>query len=222
MLNTLDDYISHSLPTEGDFSTHPDLVQKVDGTGCFLPFYGNTVVFLLEEQTQQQLEELRQTLYTAAGEILAEPLSANTFHMTLHDLANGRPNQPGLEKWMQQTKEKAQQILNGFTSFQPLEMKGTWLFNMVNTSIVLGLSPADVETSRQLTQMYAALEQVRPLGYALTPHITIAYFRPGRYPQAYVRRLNAALHPVEITIRLHGERLMLQSFQDMNHYSSCF
>ena len=222
MLNTLDNYISHSLPGEGDFSTHPNLVQKVDRAGRFLPFYGNTVVFLLEEQSQQQLEELRQALYTAADEMLAEPLHTNTFHMTLHDLANGPPNQPGLEKWMQQTQEKAQEILNGFAAFPPLEMRGTWLFNMVNTSIVLGLSPADEETAQQLIKMYTALEQVRPLGYALTPHITIAYFRPGRYSQAYVRRLNAALHPVEITIRLHGERLMLQSFQDMNHYSSCF
>lgn len=218
MLNTLDDYIPHSLPAEGAFHTHPNLARKVGASGDFLPFWGNTVVFLLEKEVQQKLERLRDTLYEAAGEMLAEPLHTDTFHMTLHDLANGQPDQPGLGEWMRQTEEKARDILKTFSDPRPLPMRGTWLFNMMNTSIVLGLAPGDEETVQRLDGMYTVLEQAQPLSYALTPHITMAYFRPGQYTQEQVRRLAAVLHPVELELPLKMEQLVLQFFKDMNHY----
>ena len=55
MLNTLDDYISRSLPESGGFQTAPGLALKVDAEGRFLPFYGNTVVFLLPEGVKARL-----------------------------------------------------------------------------------------------------------------------------------------------------------------------
>ena len=40
MLNLLEDYISRSLPEQGEFQTNPNLLKKVDWDGNFLPFYG--------------------------------------------------------------------------------------------------------------------------------------------------------------------------------------
>ena len=40
MLNTLDDYIGHSLPEQGEFTTNPGLGRKVSPEGSFLPFRG--------------------------------------------------------------------------------------------------------------------------------------------------------------------------------------
>lgn len=99
MINTLDDYIWRSLPDYGDFSTNPNLRMKVDETGRFLPFYGNTTVFLLDEETKTKLQQLQQELYHHAGWMLSQPLDPSTFHMTLHDLVNGPVrNQELLEK----------------------------------------------------------------------------------------------------------------------------
>lgn len=222
MLNTLDDYICRSIPAGMEFSTNPNLRKKVDPEGKLLPYMGNTVVFLLDHDTKQKLFGLQEELYRAAGELLAEPLQESTFHMTLHDLANGQPDQWCLREWMAQTRAGAEEILGGIRGGAPLRMRATWMFNMVNTSIVLGLAPADGESWRRLDEMYTDLERVVPLGYALTPHITLAYYRPGTYSREQTAQLAAALRPVELEVELRMEDLVLQEFADMNHYETIF
>jgi len=220
MINTLDDYIACSLPQWGEFATNPNLRKKVDEGGNLLPFLGNTVVFLLDDDTKEKLRQLQESLYRAAPDMLAKPLQMSTFHMTLHDLANGTPEQPGLSDYMKYTRERVSQILPDWKEAPPLRMKTTWLFNMVNTSIVLGLKPADGESWRRLDEMYTALEDVVRLGYALTPHITMGYFLPGTYTQEQLRRLSAALRSVDMEITLDMKNLVLQNFSDMNHYET--
>lgn len=220
MINTLDDYICHSLPLWSDFTTNPNLRKKVDAEGNLLPFVGNTVVFLLDDDTKDKLRQLQEELYRAAPDMLAKPLQMSTFHMTLHDLANGTPGQPGLDDYMRYAQEKVSQILPSWKDAAPLRMKTTWLFNMVNTSIVLGLKPADEESWHRLDEMYTTLEDVVHLGHALTPHITMAYFLPGTYSSEQVQRLSVALRNVDLEITLDIKNLVLQHFADMNHYET--
>lgn len=220
MINTLDHYICDSLPHRGDFTTNPNLEKKVDDRGNLLPFVGNTVVFLLNDETKSRLRDLQEGLYAAAPDMLAEKLQMPTFHMTLHDLANGTPDNPELPERMERTEAGAGEILRRFADRTPLRMKTTWLFNMVNTSIVLGLAPADGDTWQRLDDMYTALEAVVPLGYGLTPHITMAYFRPGTYTQEQVAALRNALTQVDMEVTLSMEDLVLQNFSDMNHYTT--
>ena len=220
MINTLEDYICQSMPQWGDFTTNPNLRKKVDEEGNLLPFVGNTVVFLLDDDTKEKLRQLQDSLYQAAPDMLAKPLQMSTFHMTLHDLANGTPGQPGLDDYMRYTQEKVSQILPGWKDAAPLRMKTTWLFNMVNTSIVLGLKPADEESWRRLDEMYTALEDVVRLCYALTPHITMGYFLAGTYSSEQVQRLSVALRNVDLEITLDMKNLVLQNFTDMNHYET--
>lgn len=220
MINTLGDYIYRSIPRWGDFTTNPNLRKKVDEAGNLLPFLGNTVVFLMDDDTKEKLRQLQESLYRAAPDMLAQPLQMSTFHMTLHDLASGAPEQPGLQDYMRYTQERVSRILPEWKDAPPLRMKTTWLFNMVNTSIVLGLTPADEESWRRLDKMYTTLEDVVHLGYALTPHITVGYFLPGTYTQEQVHRLSAALRNVDLDITLDMENLVLQEFFDMNRYET--
>lgn len=222
MINILEDYIYRSLPEWETFSTNPNLEKKVDITGAFQPFYGNTVVFDLSEKTKQVLQNLQEELYQSAGWMISQKLDSATFHMTLHDLVNGPELTDNLKLRMQEAEIKAKAILESWKELPPLHMKATWVFNMVNTSIVLGLVPADEETWRRLDEMYTALEAVVPLGYALTPHITMAYFKPGTYTQYDLNCLRNALHHVEIDIPLIPKNLVYQEFWDMNHYACKF
>jgi hypothetical protein len=89
---------------------------------------------------------------------------------------------------------------------------------MVNTSIVLGLAPADSDSYHRLEAMFDGLDQVYPLKYGLTPHITLAYYRPGIYHPKDASRLAGALRSVDMEIVLRLEDLVLQNFCDMNHY----
>ncbi len=218
MINTLDDYISHSIPKGCDFTTNPNLTKKVDYFGKILPYEGNTIVFLLNDKVKDKLRGLQELLYAAAPEMLAEMLRPDTFHMTLHDLANGMPDQTGLKERMAEVEKQARPIITQWKNDGPLSMKATWLFNMVNTSIVLGLAPADEESRQRLSEMYTRLESVVSLGYALTPHITMAYFKPGTYGPEQAGRLSAAIKKVELDVTLYMKNLVLQNFTDMNNY----
>lgn len=218
MLNLLEDYVWRSLPEWRDFSTNSNLRKKVNEKGEFLPFYGNTVVFDLDEATKKGLLSLQEELYRNAGWMLSKKIDPATFHMTLHDLVNAPELTDDLKYQMQEAAVKAKPILELWMKQPPLHMKATWLFNMVNTSIVLGLAPADEDSWRRLDEMYTTLESVVPLGYALTPHITMAYFKPGTYSQYDMNFLRGELHPVEMDVELRFENLVYQEFTDMNHY----
>ena len=220
MINLLDDYIWRSLPMQSDFRTNPNLRKKVNEQGNFLPFYGNTVVFYLDEATKTALLSLQEELYRKAGWMLAQKLDSETFHMTLHDLVNAPEWTDDLQYRMQEAEAKLKPILESWREQPSLRMKTTWLFNMVNTSIVLGLAPSDEETRYRLDEMYTELDSVVQLGYALTPHITMAYFKPGTWSQYDLNYLRQALHPVEMEVMLRPENLHYQVFQDMNHYET--
>lgn len=218
MIWILEDYISRSLPEGGDFHTNPKLMQKVDARGNFLPFYGNTVVFDLDEATKLFLQRLQEELYRNAGWMLSKKLDPSTFHMTLHDLENGTQRSEDLKHRMEMAEGNVKGILKTWEGQSPLRMKATWMFNMVNTSIVLGLAPADEVSWRRLDEMYMTLETVVPLGYGLTPHITMAYLKPGTYSYYDLNCLRKALGPVELETELRFENLFYQEFSDMNHY----
>ena len=218
MISLLEGYIQDSLPYGEDLFTHPSLTDKVDQNGRIIPYHGNTTVFLLSEDTKAQVAQLQGRLYRAAPDMLAEKLEKDTLHMTLHSLAEGKPGTPGLEDWMDYACDSARQHLEGWKTEGPLSMKGTWMFNMCRTSIVLGLAPADEDSAQRLSGMYERLEQVRFLGYDMTPHITLAYFKPGRYTPDQVERLRRALGPAELRVALKMEDLVIQNFQSMNAY----
>lgn len=234
MINLLSGYIENSLPPHDRedspgtlekrlraFETNENLKAKVDGRKL-KPFYGNTAVFLLEDSQKQQLSGLQKELYETAGWMLAERLEPDTFHMTLHDLVNGPELTAGLEAKMEDTQLRAEALLQQWRSGPELRMETTWLFNMVNTSVVLGLAPKDVETERRLSRMYSDLNQVVPLGHKLTPHITMAYYSPGVYTVYDLKHLHRALHGVKQDITLKMENLVLQNFTDMNSYHTVY
>ena len=219
MINLLEDYIWNSLP-ESDFTTNPNLRNKVDEQGQFLPFYGNTTVFLLNDDVKAKLQVLQEELYQKAGWMLSQKLDPATFHMTLHDLANAPELDTALVQRMADAEWKAKALLEQWKGQPPLKMRTTFLFNMVSTSIVLGLAPADEDSWNRLNSMYETMESAVHLGYGLTPHVTMAYYRPEIYSQDALWGLRNALHAVEMDVELKMEDLVYQTFTDMNHYEN--
>ena len=71
------------------FRGRASLGDKIDGENRLKPFYGDTVVFDLDEAVKNRISHIVDKLYSAAGDCLAERLSGSTLHMTLHDLSNG-------------------------------------------------------------------------------------------------------------------------------------
>lgn len=72
----------------GNFEVNPSLKNKVDTNNNFKPFYGDTVVFDLDNRTKDILCDYITKFYKAVPECFCERLVEDTFHMTLHDLSN--------------------------------------------------------------------------------------------------------------------------------------
>jgi len=217
MLNTLRDCRHDSVP--GILHTAPGLAAKVAASGELLPFPGNTVVFLLDGDVKEKLQGLQEELYRHCGRLLAEPLHPETFHMTLHDLANG-----DLLSQKETMAAEASGLLDSIRREQEMSisMNAVCTFNMVSTSVVLLLEPADDLAWQNLDALYQRFQQVHELPYALTPHITLAYYRPGCYGPEETDVLRQAMRQVNLEFSLSTDLLVLQDFESMNDYITVY
>lgn len=210
--------------TYGDnyFEGNPSISQKVGKDNTFRKFYGDTVVFALDAIVKKKLAEYVEILYQSAPECFCERLVPHTFHVTLHDLSNAPVLQDVAEElfWNElgviektgviQKQEKA-----------VIKMKSKYIFNMVGTSLVMGLYPVDENEYRRLMGLYNIFDDVKKLNYPFTPHITLAYYNVNGFDSQASRSLEAAvnrLNDEEIEVGLNVEHLYYQKFRSMNDY----
>lgn len=219
----VDGFTHDSLPHVGGFVTRSSLRDKVAPDGTLTPFFGSTVIWELDAAAKGALAARQALLQARCGCCLAQPLSPDTFHITLHDLVSG-PDAEEVEAAAVRTAAHADRLL---TALRPegipaLRLHATAMFSMVSTSVVMGFAPDTEADCAALMGLYERFHAVQPLGWGLTPHATLAYYRPGEYDEGTVAALrevfreNAALPPLEIT--LHPELLRVSRFTDMNHY----
>lgn len=202
--------------------TRPGLEQKVDGGGALLPYWGNTVVFDLPDPVKAALQGVQRLLYRDCAPILSECLAEPTLHITLHDLRSG-PRSPELEEAMAAVTPGARELVRALQrERRPIRMVSTALFSLVNTSMVLGFEPEDADSCGVLMDYYERFQSLVPLPHRLTPHVTLAYFRPGVHAPRWSAALQAAMDraaerpPIRLT--LSGGDLRFQTFSSMNHY----
>ncbi|MBQ7385987.1 MAG: hypothetical protein IJW04_05720 [Ruminococcus sp.] len=207
------------------FKGNPSIALKVNEDNSFRPFYGDTVVFNLDDATKQKLKRIVDRITAVAPECFCESLVSNTFHMTLHDLSNS-PVLEDVASELFHNELKALKIAENITE-QKIKMKSKYIFNMVNTSLVMGLYPADEEEYTKLMNLYYLFDDVKKLGYPLTPHITLGYYNvkgfsaeSARKLENIVKELNA--NEKEIEIELDTKELFYQKFISMNDYINIF
>ena len=219
-------FTTDSLPAAGEsFVTNPGLSRKVGEDGRLLNFYGDTTVFLLDEESRAYVQQIREILYENCSGMFAEPLRTESFHVTLHDLCSGTSEQEVQSRTLK-NRSAAEQILKKIKEdpTKEVEMKTTYVFNMVNTSAVLGLEPVDEENCRKLMEWYDMLQTVVPLSYPLTPHITLGYYRPGYYGPEILKKLRDTFEKANSRqgkqISLQTQNLVYQYFSNMNCFGA--
>ncbi len=204
------------------FKGNPSILQKVDQNNRFRDFYGDTVVFSLEDQVKDKLEKYVNFLYCSAPECFCERLASGTFHMTLHDLSSSTI----LGDIAEELFENEFKVMKKIAEIQKynitkIKMRSHYIFNMVNTSLVLGLYPVDAQEYHKLIKLYSVFDSVKKLNYPLTPHITLAYYSSNGFDLKAARVLEDAvghLNDREPEIEINISRLFYQKFKTMNHY----
>ena len=215
------EFIWTPLPEDG-FETSPGCAQKVGKDGRLLPFYGNMTIFELHSEDILWLKGLQDRLYAACGDLLGERLRPETFHITLHDLLSGS-DWRAMETAVLRVNEKANALVAGIRRDFPwgVQVRARRMINMVGASVVLVFEPIDEDNCWPLMEMYERLQQAAPLGYKLTPHVTLAYFCPGKIDREAVRRLQQVVDTANAdghVLHLSVQKLNVCTFTDMNHY----
>ncbi len=204
--------------------THENLAKKVDENGKMKKFIGNTTVFMLDEKGNDNIKKIQDVLYKYCDNMLAEKLHTSTFHMTLHDLENGEPHETGINEIIESSCEKAREKLEEIKSLNLdlINMKSTWTFKMMDTSIVLGLEPCSEIDCYNLKWLNNEFQKIKYLPYPQTPHITLAYFKTGIYGVEDVINLKNAFEEINSLEKLFftfdPNKLLHQKFDDMNNY----
>ena len=217
-------------PLSGRFFTHPGLENKVNGDGSFRPFPGSTAVFRLDGHGAGLARMMQGMVHRALGEsgMLARPLPPDSFHVTLHDLIN--PEDDGetggeyaarVERSLRDARQAAEACKEEWGE-RILSLRPDRIVNMMSKSLVLLLRPDTEEDFAALLSMYRRLDGIVPLPYPFTPHITLAYFRPGPLDGD---ALEAALKPLQpredepFRFALSARALTAQRFAHMAAYT---
>lgn len=106
---------------------------------------------------------------------------------------------------------------------QTIKMRSKSIFNMVNTSLVLGLYPVNEEEYGKLMQLYYLFDDVKKLDYPFTPHITLAYYNVDGFDREVAKRLEGIVNELNakvIEIELDTRELFYQRFVSMNEYTN--
>ena len=109
--------------------------------------------------------------------------------MTLHDLsASDNLDNAGSQSFNNEIK-LLEVIRNNPIKPQTIKMRTNFVINMIHTSIVLALVPADESEWNKLAQLFDAIDSVKSLDYKLTPHITLAYYNFNGFDAGSVQKL---------------------------------
>ena len=207
---------------DGHFKGNLSIAQKVDKDNTFRNFYGDTVVFALDDTVKAKLNEYVELLYRSAPECFCERLVPNTFHVTLHDLSNS----PSLRDVAEELFENELMVIEKMGEIQKhekakIKMKSKYIFNMVDTSLVMGLYPTDEDEYCRLMELYYIFDDVKKLNYPFTPHITLAYYNAHGFDTQAARALEDTVNQInntEMEVELNVNKLYYQKFKSMNNY----
>lgn len=214
-----------SVPYEAQFGLPPSLNEKVCArTGVLRPFFGSTVAYFLTdlpEGGKETVARVSDALYRDFGTALAEPLPLDLAHVTLHDLY-ASPVLENIWRQLEATGGRVNYLVEQARELGQIKLRCTTVFNLMNTSLVIGLQAVDTHEHTKLMQARGYFDELVS-GSAFTPHITLAYYRPGEQwridPQLLRKRLQELTQEVADTpVILQPEGLFGLHFDSMKSY----
>ena len=211
---------------DGFFTPDSRVYEKVNQDNSFKPFYGDTVVFDLDSRIKNKIAGIIDRLYKIAPECFCEHIKEDTIHMTLHDLSASENLESIASEVFGNEIELLRVLKENPQQLNSIKMKTNFIINMVSTSLVLTLIPADEAEWNKLQELYELINKVKVCQYPfLTPHITLAYFNYNGFDEKSADNLKTAVHELNknhFDITLRTNRLYYQKFISMNDYIQVF
>ena len=211
-----------SVPYEPVFALPPSLEEKVaPRSGSLRPFHGDTVAYFLDDRVRDLVGSIASSLHARFGESLSLPLPVEMAHVTLHDL-HASPDRDQVRPLVEASSARASALVARARGIGPIRTVATAVFNMMNTSVVIGIRAANENEHRKLLTTRGMFDEIVP-SEPFTPHITLAYYRPAMPVPLPPNEFRDALG--ELTGRVTGnpvalapERLHAMRFDSMANY----
>lgn len=212
-----------NLGSQDDFTPSASLSDKVSPDGEFRPFYGDTVVFDLDAPSKQALNRIIDRLYAEAPACFSQRLKPESLHLTLLDLVSGKERLSLVTAMTQHQEALANFAQQGAFATAPIQLISHNIFNMVDTSLVMGFLPKTAQDHQRLMALYQQVDQIHSLPYPLTPHVTLTYFNPQGFGSREIAELTECvnqLNQTSLDLTLVPEKLYYQKFQSMGEFDT--
>ena len=212
----------NSVPDEPRFGLPVSLQEKVaQRTGALRPYYGNTVAYLLSDGARDLVGSAVNELNSRFGESLSLPLPLETAHMTLHDLY-ASPDRAHVARQIDASTAIVVDAVAKARAIGAIYTECTAVFNLMNTSVAIGLRAADQDEHRKLQAARHLFDKIVPSGQ-YTPHITLAYYRPSAPTLLPPEEFRDALKDLTeglagAPVVLEPDRLHAMCFSSMKEY----
>lgn len=218
MLERISAFQHDSVPDEITFGLAPAVLAKVmEQSGKYLPFYGNSVIYYLDDDALALCDQALDFLDQRLGGWLSQRLQPDSMHITLTDLrASADLTQVAAQVFLDDPIFS--NLLRSIPRSAAIELRITAVFNLMNTSIAVGVAPA---TAADYERLMAArrLFELPASEMPYTPHITLAYYRPN--PKVAINPVELRDALAELTEMLRGKRIMLhRDLLQYVHFSS--
>ncbi|WP_322923805.1 hypothetical protein [Paenibacillus campi] len=209
----------------------PHLSAKVNEDGTLNDFFGYTTVIPLSVQDRASCEQAQALLLERLGDYLV-PLLPETFHMTIHALANERNTAGGADAVQQWMQANEQQIHDTFTVIaersagRKIAMRALGVSTSNNDVISIRYVPEAEEDYQLLLDIYNRIAKLSPEQSSYRPHVSLVYFKLQPLAQEQIARLYETMDEMNRTLSLdvvlEVDRLAVQSHDHMNRFPTLY
>ena len=207
------------------------LKSKVEDSGKLVPFFGDTTVITMDEETKEISTFYQKKIIEAVPEVFAEPLDEKYFHITIHDLSNGPVETDDLKSRMEKNKLLCREAFNKLAEYfekypeqAVIKVRSTCL--LPHATVSIRFIPETERDYRILFNIYNLLEEVLYLEYWLRLHISLCYFKPFPFTEEQMKLLYKVLEKynkeMDFSVSMDFRKLAYQRFYDMNDYRDVF
>lgn len=226
-LNRINSFEKLNFSLEQKFFTpESSLKSKVNEKNEFENFYGDTVVFDLDEKTKNKIENIIEILYKEVPQCFCEKRVTDTLHMTLHDLTSSI-DKSKIEHEMENNLNNLKELLkNDPICDEKIKMRTNFITDFGHINLVLALCPINEEEYKKLMQIRNIIDRVKELEYKFTPHITLAYFNRNGFDIESVNKLTNKIRELNskwsFDVTLDTKQIFYQRFENMNSYQNLY
>ncbi|MGN0840686.1 MAG: hypothetical protein ACI4NB_07640 [Candidatus Ornithospirochaeta sp.] len=202
--------------------------KKIGKDGSFLPFYGFTTVFRLDDEDWKKCCNLADIVTGRVGDLLTI-LPKSTYHITLHTLWNDNNTDGGRKSVAEKMARDEDKLRNTFSEImekygeRAISMRALGISSDCSDVVSIKFVPDREEDYALIMTLFGYIEDICTLNKLYLPHISLGYFKAKEYTKGELERLFSAIRENAVghsfTINMKVSNLVYETHEAMSGYT---